>query len=166
MKEHGLYIIKQEFFDMIVSLGGECDIDSGNKRPVYCCIKDKRIDGLYWAVPTSDIAHRSQEQVDKINMFLSLPETDLRSCYYYIGRTTRPAVYKISSCFPITDKYIDHEFTTNGQHVIIRRKEHVDAIEQKLRRILAFESRRPNYFSQRITDVKQYLLNELSQQES
>ena len=61
MKEHGLYIIKDEFLEVIRRLGGDCDYKNGNKRPIYCCIKDNKIENLYWAIPTSDINHRSSE---------------------------------------------------------------------------------------------------------
>lgn len=164
MREHGLYVIKKNFFSVISSLGGDCDMNNGTKRPVYCCIQDSKIDKLFWAIPTSDLSHRSAEQMQKIHKYISLPNDDMRSCYYHIGRTTRDAIYKISSCFPVTDKYIDHEFTTNGKHVIIQRKEFISEIDRKLKRILAFEAREPNYFKQRITDIKTFLINELHEQ--
>ena len=28
--------------NIIISLGGDCDINSGDKRPVFCCVKDKK----------------------------------------------------------------------------------------------------------------------------
>jgi len=94
-------------------------------------------------------------------IFNSININDLRSCYYHIGRTTKPALYKISSCYPITEKYIDHEFISCEKHVIIRRAETIKELERKLKRILAFESRRPNYFKQHITEIKNYLIKEL-----
>lgn len=165
MKEHGLYIIRDEFLEVIRRLGGDCDYKNGNKRPIYCCIKDNKIENLYWAIPTSDINHRSSEQHEYYESCLNRPDNDLRSCYYHKARTTKEALYKISSCFPITDKYIDHEYTSCGTHVIVRRAETVNEIERKLKRILAFESRRPNYFKQHITDIKNYLITELSNEE-
>ena len=163
MVEHGLYIIKKQFFELVKRLGGDCDYYNGDKRPIYCCIKDKRIEGLYWAIPTSDIEHRSDGQQAYYEKCLEQPDTDLRSCYYHIGRTTKKALYKVSSCFPITDKYIEHEFKTCGTHVIIKRAETVNELERKLKRILSFEARKPNYFAQHITDVKKYLVNELGE---
>ena len=165
MREHGLYIIKKDFLELVHSLGGDCDFQNGNKRPIYCCIKDNKIDGLYWAIPTSDIAHRSGNQQSYYQLCLSKKDNDLRSCYYHIGRTTKEALYKISSCYPIIEKYIDHEFSSCGKHVIVRRSETIKELERKLKRILAFESRNPNYFSQHITDIKNYLINELEGQE-
>lgn len=162
MKEHGLYIIKHEYLELLRDIGGEYDYLTGDKRPIYCCIKDKLISGLYWAIPTSDINHRTIEQKQYYESCLAKPHNDLRSCYYHIGRTTKEALYKISSCFPITEKYIDHEFNSCGKHVVIRRAETVSEIERKLKRILSFESRNPNYFTQHITDIKRYLIEELN----
>ncbi len=161
MKEHGLYIIKKEFLELVHKLGGDSDYDNGNKRPVYCCIKDNRIDGLYWAIPTSNIDHRNGKQKAYYEKCIEMPERDLRSCYYHIGRTTKEALYKVSSCYPITEKYIDYEFSSCGKHVVIRRAETVRELERKLKRILAFETRKPNYFRQHITDIKEYLVEEM-----
>ncbi|MBQ9359894.1 MAG: hypothetical protein IJT96_02525 [Lachnospiraceae bacterium] len=89
MKEHGLYIIKKDFFELVRSLG------------------------------------------------------------------------EISSCYPIISEYIDHEYTMNGVHVILRRVDATQEIQRRLKRVLAFEMRRPNYFPQHITDIKNKMIEEL-----
>jgi hypothetical protein len=150
--------------DLILKLGGVSDIESGNKRPTYCCIKDNKIDGIYWAIPTSDLAHRTNEQIQKYNKFIGLPNNDLRSCYYHIAKTTKESLYKVSSCFPVTDKYIDHEYTTFGKHVIMQNKTDVAEIERKLRKILSMEFRKNNYFPQHISDIRTYLIQELEKE--
>lgn len=164
MIEHGLYIIKKEYFELLESIGCECDKNDGEKRPVYCCFKDNKIADLYWAIPTSDFNHREKYQIEKFYNYTHKSLDDLRSCYYYIGFTTKKAVYKISSCFPIIDKYIDHEFTSNGTHVIIKNKKAIHELDIKLRRILAFENNNNNYFPQHITDIKNALLKELNKE--
>ena len=161
MIENGLYVVKRDILNIIISLGGDCDINSGDKRPVFCCVKDKKVEGLYWAIPTSDISHRDESQVNYYNMCLSCDERDLRSCYYHIVKGNRTALYKISSCYPITEKYIDHEYKVNNIHVIVQRNEDLLEINRKFRRIIAMENRKPNYFRQHITDVKNYLIKEL-----
>lgn len=35
----------------VTSLVGDCDVNSGDKRPVFYCVKDKKVEGLYWAIP-------------------------------------------------------------------------------------------------------------------
>lgn len=163
MVENGLYVVKREILEIISSLGGDCDINHGDKRPVFCCLKDNKVDGLYWAIPTSDIAHRKDKQKDFYQFCLSLPDSDLRSCYYHIAKTTKDALYKISSCYPIIEKYVDHEFISNNKHVIMKKKQDIIEIRRKMKRILSMESKRPNYFPQHITDLKCHLIAEINQ---
>ena len=157
MTEHCLFIVKQSFLDLLEKLGCEYDTEKGTKRPVYCCMKDAKVEGLYWAIPTSDLAHRTKEQIAKYNEYISKDKSDLRSCYYHIGKTTKPALFKISSCFPITEEYVDHEYTSCGKVVVLRNREVLAELERKLRKILAFESTKPNYFPQHITDIRNAL---------
>jgi hypothetical protein len=65
MTENGFYKIKPEFVDLINRIGGKY-LDK-KSRPVFCCIKDKDIESLYWAIPTSDYSHRSPKQMIKLN---------------------------------------------------------------------------------------------------
>lgn len=163
MVENGLYIVKRDILNIITSLGGDCDINSGDKRPVFCCIKDAKIDGLYWAIPTSDMNHRNTNQKKFYEFCLNCEDKDLRSCYYHIAKTTKDALYKISSCYPITEKYIDHEFIANEKHVIMRKQDDILEIRRKFKRILSMEFRKPNYFPQHISDIRKYLIDELNQ---
>lgn len=43
MIENGLYVIKRELLELIDSLGGDCDMINGDKRPVFYCIKDNKM---------------------------------------------------------------------------------------------------------------------------
>lgn len=162
MIENGLYVVKKELLELIDSLGGDCDIDNGDKRPVFCCLKDNKIEGLYWAIPTSDLSHRDSKQQQFYQFCLRCSERDLRSCYYHIAKTTKEALYKISSCYPVTEKYIDHEFISNGKHVVMRRQDDINEIRRKFKRILSMEFRKPNYFPQHITDIRNFMVEELN----
>lgn len=166
MIENGLYVVKRDILNIISSLGGDCDIASGDKRPVFCCMKDNKINGLYWAIPTSDLSHRSKEQIQHYETYMSYDAKDLRSSYYHIVNTNRKALYKISSCYPITEKYIDHEYKINNQHVIIQRNSDIQEIYRKFKKIIAYENKRPNYFHQHITDIRNYLIAELEAEQS
>ena len=161
MVENGLYVVKRDIIEVISSLGGDCDIEHGHKRPVFCCLKDTKIDDLYWAIPTSDLSHRDGPQKTFYESCLSKDNSDLRSCYYHIANTTKEALYKISSCYPITEKYIDHEFISNEKHVVMRKQDDINEIRRKLKKILSMEFRKPNYFPQHITDIRNYLIQEL-----
>lgn len=161
MIENGLYIIKTEFLDLVKKLNGTMDFEKDHKRPVFCCIEDNKIKGLYWAIPTSDLSHRNQQQIEKYNRYMNFDKNDLRSCYYHIAYTDKKALYKISSCFPITEKYIDHEYISNNAHVIMKSQKDIFEIRRKLKKILAMEFRKHNYFPQRISDIKDYIVKDI-----
>lgn len=162
MTENGFYKIKPEFVDLINRIGGKY-LDK-KSRPVFCCIKDKDIESLYWAIPTSDYSHRSPKQIDKIKRWCT--EKSIRSAYYHIGFTNRPAIYKISNCFPITDKYIEATYMSQGRPLILKNKREIKIIRSKLHRILFDESIHPNKYEQHITDIKNFLIEEIKQNQS
>lgn len=160
MKENGFYLIKQGYVELVNNvIGGK--YNDTKQRPVYCCIKDKHIDGLYWAIPTSDISHRSEQQISKYDNYSKLPKKDIRSAYYHVGHTNKPALFKISNCFPVSEKYIDREYISKGIPLMLKNKKEIFDIQQKLLRILSYEGRFPNKLEQHITDIKNYLINEL-----
>ena len=160
MIERGLYYASPEFAEMVRSAGGTWN--DTKHRPIVCLIKSSEDNDLYWAIPMGKLNHRDDAQKDRLNMFLSLPERDIRSCYYHIGRTTTKSIFFISDAIPITDKYIGEEHTgADHRHFIIKNPNLIAELERKLFRILAVENSDNNHFRQHITDVKQYLLAEL-----
>jgi len=162
MLENGFYKVTQDFIELIRRLGGI--YQDAKERPIFCCFEDKYAKGLYWAIPTSDISHRKPEQIAKINAWVKLPGRDIRSNWYHIGHTNRPALYRISNCFPITDKYIEGEYISQGQHLILANKTDIGIIKRKLARVLFDENRHPNKYEQHITSIKEYLLNEFNEE--
>ena len=161
MKESGFYKITQDYIDLIEKLNGV--YKDRKERPIYCCMQDIDNPQIYWAIPTSDITHKSSKTSDKIKIFCSLPQRDIRSCYYHIGTTNRPAIYKISNVLPLTVKYIDGEYTSQGKHLVLKDKNQIAEISRKLSRVLFDEQIHPNKYEQRITDIKNYLIEELKQ---
>lgn len=159
MLENGFYKISQDFVDLIRNLGGT--YQDAKERPIFCCFKDKYINGLYWAIPTSDLSHRNKEVMDRIYNLINLSERDIRSCWYHIGHTNKPALYRISNCFPITEKYIDDIYTSNEKHLVLINKKEIEIIRRKLSRILLAESKNPNKYEQHITCIKEHLIKEL-----
>ncbi len=139
MIENGFYKITQEYFELIKELGGTYQDSKG--RPIFCCVEDKYIKDLYWAIPTSDLSHRTPKQIKKIKEWCSLDKKDIRWAYYYIGHTNRPALYRISNCFPIIDKYIESEYNSKNSHLILKTKKDIEIIRKKLSRILLTEKK-------------------------
>lgn len=162
MIENGFYKISEEFINLIRELGGK--YSDRKERPVFCCIEDSKIKGLYWAIPTSDLAHRPPAQIEKIKLWNE--EKSIRSAYYHIGYTNRPALYRISSCFPITEKYISGEYVSQGRHLILKNPREIEIIQKKIHRILFDESLHPNKYEQHITQLRARLVAEIECQHS
>ena len=143
MIENGFYKISKEFINLIHQLGGK--YSDRKERPVFCCIEDSKIKNLYWAIQTSDLAHRTPAQIEKIKLWNE--EKSIRGAYYHIGYTNRPALYRISNCFPITRKYISGEYISQGIHLILKNPKEIEVIQKKLHRILFDESLHPNNYA-------------------
>lgn len=160
MIERGLYYASPEFAIMIRSLGGQWN--DTKHRPIVCLIKSNEDENLYWAIPMGKYNHRDQKQQNRLSFFLNLPDRDIRSCYYHVGRTTSQSIFFISDAIPITDKYIGEiHVGADNKHFIIKNPKLIAELERKLFRILAVENSKHNSFRQHITDVKKHLLNEL-----
>lgn len=160
MTENGLYFLKPGLFEIIRSVGGEWN--DVKQRPMVCLVPVSEDSRLYWAIPMGNMKHRSADQIARLNRFIGLPERDIRSCFYHIGRTTVTSIFFISDCIPVTDAFLDKPYDGyDGTPFVIKNPKLIAELRRKLYRILAFENSRPNYFRQHITDTKNYLLNEV-----
>lgn len=160
MIENGFYILDKSYRDLVKSYNGE--FEDQKSRPIFCCLKDKNIEGLYWLIPTSDLSHRTPDQIQK---YINLSQVkDIRQAYYYVGHTTRPALFKISKVFPVSDKYISHEYKMQGVHLIMQDKTQIAEINQRLQRILSYEAQYPNRLEQKITAVKEHICKEIQRE--
>ena len=160
MKEHGMYFGKKEFYQIIRNLGGTWN--DSKERPILCLIKSLEHDNLYWAIPVGNYEHRDEKAKSRIQKYMNYDKKDIRSCFYHIRNTNKKSIFFISDVVPFTDKYIDREYLNKTKKIhIIKNKTLLSELEYKLKRILAFEKTKPNYFRQHITDTKNYLISEL-----
>lgn len=128
-------------------------------RPTFCCIQDKYVPELFWAIPTSKIT--KEKNMERIKRYINSGKK-IENCFYHIGHTNMPCVFCISSCFPIIEKYIERPYTVNGKHFVIHDKEQNKIVKYKLRRILQAESKYPNRFEQKITLIEEIMKQELN----
>ena len=160
MEEHGMYFGKNEFYQIIRDHGGTWN--DSKERPLICLLKSLEYDGLYWAIPVGNYEHRNEEAKARIQRFMSCNKKDIRSCYYHVGNTNEKSIFFISDAVPFTEKYIDREYRNKTKSIhIVKNKVLLAELEYKLGRILELENRKPNYFRQHITDIKNYLIKEL-----
>lgn len=165
MKENFIYFGRNEFYELVKELGGKWE--DTKERPLVCLIKSTENENLYWAIPMGNLLHRSAEARNRIQHYIDFPDNDIRSCYYHIGRTTVPSIFFVSDVVPITDKYIEREYTGYDNNAFeIKNINIITALNEKLKRILAFENNKNNHFRQHITDIKEYLLKELQELKS
>lgn len=88
---------------------------------------------MYWAIPMGKLNHRDAKQQKRLEYYLSLPEKDIRSCYYHIGRTTSKSIFFISDAIPITKKYIkDIHVGADKKHYIIKNQSLISELERNI----------------------------------
>ena len=159
-----MYFGKNEFYQIIRDNGGIWN--DSKERPIICLIKSLEHDALYLAIPVGNYEHRTEEQKKRIQMYMSYNKKDIRSCFYHVGNTNEKSIFFISDAVPFTEKYIDREYLNKTRKIhIVKNKVLLAELEYKLGRILELENRKPNYFRQHITDIKNYLLKELNEEE-
>ena len=160
MTEKGMYFAKPNFYKLINQVGGIWN--DKKERPIVCLIQSTEHPDLYWAIPVGNWEHRDNKAQQRILSYINEDNKELRSCFYHIGKTNIKSIFFISDVVPITIDYIDREYLTYGNHqYVIRNSNLIKELEYKLKRILKYENANPNFFRQHITDLKQYLLQEL-----
>lgn len=113
MQEHGMYFGKEEIYEKRREVGGVWN--DGKKRPIVCLIESVEIKGLYWAIPFGNWNHRDEKGKKRIMSFIEREERDIRSCFYHIGNTTVKSIFFSSDVIPITDKYIEREYSGHNK---------------------------------------------------
>ena len=134
MKKTGFYIIKDSFFD---------DMDEpylkGNKkgnRPHYYCFEDST-SGLYWMIPLSS-------RIDKYKKIVENKKKAGKPCdIIHIVKLDddRESAFLLQDMFPITDVYVEREYTIAGNHLMLTSEHTVKEIERKARKVMGMLKR-------------------------
>ena len=134
MKKTGFYIIKDKFFEDMKDpyLKGN---KAGN-RPHYYCFEDAS-NGIYWMIPLSS-------RIDKYRMIMEKKEKAGKPCdILHIVKLddSRESVFLIQDMFPITEEYIEREYTIAGNHLMLTSEHTAREIEQKAKKIMGMLKR-------------------------
>ena len=129
MKKTGFYIIKDQFFEDMHNpyLKGN---KAGN-RPHYYCFQDVST-GIYWMIPLSS-------KIDKYKKIVAKKEAAGKPCeIIHIAKMddSRESAFLIQDMFPITDEYIEREYTIAGNHLMLTSEHVAKTIDQKARKVL------------------------------
>ena len=134
MKKTGFYIIKDSFFDDMNEpyLKGN---NEGN-RPHYYCFEDS-VTQLYWMIPLSS-------RIDKYKKIMDNKKKAGKPCdIIHIVKLDddRESAFLIQDMFPITEEYIEREYTIAGNHLMLTSEHTVKTIEQKARKVMGMLKR-------------------------
>ena len=134
MKKTGFYIIKDKFFEDMPDpyLKGN---KAGN-RPHYYCLEDTST-GIYWMIPLSS-------RIDKYRRIMEKKEKAGKPCdILHIVKLddSRESAFLIQDMFPITEEYIEREYTIAGNHLILTSEHTAREIEQKARKVMGMLKR-------------------------
>ena len=134
MKKTGFYIIKDKFFEDMSD-----PYLKGNKaqtRPHYYCFEDTNT-GIYWMIPLSS-------RIDKYTKIIEKKEKAGKPCdILHIVKLddSRESVFLIQDMFPITEDYIEREYTIAGNHLMLTSEHTAREIEQKAGKVMGMLKR-------------------------
>jgi len=102
-------------------------------RPFYYCIKES-VDNktFYWMIPLSSRVEKYQEIITK-------KEAAHKPCDgLYICKlpNDKMSAFLIQDIFPITEAYIDREYTLGGNHLILPFDKDIAEIEKKAKHVI------------------------------
>ena len=78
MEINGIYFAKGEFYQIIRDIGGVWN--DSKERPIVCLLKIDDTD-IYWAIPMGNLNHRNEKAKERLNFYLNIEESDIRSCF-------------------------------------------------------------------------------------
>lgn len=132
MKKTGFYIIKDKFFEESTT-------------------------GIYWMIPLSS-------KVDKFKKIIEKKEKAGKPCdILHIVKLDddRESVFLIQDMFPITENYIEREYTIAGNHLILTSEHVAREIERKARKVVGMLKRGVKFMPTQADVIA--ILNKLTQ---
>lgn len=129
MRKNGFYIVKDKFFEDM-----SAPYLKGNKeenRPHYYCFEDTAA-GVFWMIPLS-------ARVEKYRKIVQKKTETGKSCdIIHIVKldSGRENAFLIQDMFPITEEYIEREYTIAGNPLMLTSEKQVKEIQRKAKKVL------------------------------
>ncbi len=134
MKKTGFYIIKDKFFEDMPD--PYLKRNKAGSRPHYYCFEDTNTD-IYWMIPLSS-------RIDKYRRIMVKKEKAGKPCdILHIVKLddSRESAFLIQDMFPITEDYIEREYTIAGNHLMLTSEHTAREIEQKAGKVMGMLKR-------------------------
>lgn len=127
----GFYILKDEFFNKMNDPYLKNNKD-GN-RPFYYCVKESSEQkDIYWMIPLSS-------RVEKYKGIIASKTNSHKPCDgLYVCKLPNGVenAFLIQDIFPVTDEYIEREFTLGSNHLVLPYQDDIKAIETKAKKVI------------------------------
>lgn len=129
MRKNGFYIVKDKFFEDMSD-----PYLKGNKeenRPHYYCFEDAAV-GVLWMIPLS-------ARVEKYRKIMQKKADTGKPCdIVHIVKldSGRENAFLIQDMFPITEEYIEREYTIAGNPLMLTSEKQVKEIQRKAKKVL------------------------------
>ena len=134
MKKTGFYVIRDKFFEDMPDPYLKQN-KTGN-RPHYYCFEDENT-GIYWMIPLSS-------RVDKYRRIVEKKEKAGKPCdIIHIVKLddSRESAFLIEAMFPISEDYIEREYTIAGNHLMLTSEHTAREIERKAKKVIGMLKR-------------------------
>lgn len=138
IEKHGFYIIKDEFFE--IANDKYLRHNKGEDRPHYYCVRDSE-DGFLWVIPLS-------KRVEKYKNIIKERESKNLPCdILHIAKLAngKESVFLIQDIFPITEEYIDREYTLFNKPYVLKNEKLIKIIERKANKIIGLLKKNIQY---------------------
>lgn len=111
-QERYVYHIKDSYFAKVQDDKLMSNKENNNYRPTFFCMEDTKIPGLLWVVPMST----------KVEKFTAIRDKQIEKygkCNTIVigSFDGKKAAFLLQNLFPITEQYLDHIHTRNGNPV-------------------------------------------------
>jgi len=127
--EHSFYIIKDDFFKDFPD--SSLVKNKKGKRPHYYCFKDNF--EIIWVIPTTS-------QINKIDKIIDNKKKNgqqYEDLFHFLKIGHKEGVLLIANMFPLTKKYIEREYTIEGEPFKLLDRSKILKIDKKAKKILA-----------------------------
>ena len=84
MVENGIYIIKEEYFIKFKKMGSKFKDNKSGRRPTFCCVRDKYIKDMFWAIPASKIT--KDKNIERIKKYINSKTSNIQSSFYHLRK--------------------------------------------------------------------------------
>ena len=105
-------------------------MNKDGNRPHYYCFRDGNT-GVYWMIPLSS-------KINKYKVLMEQREKSGKPCdILHIVKLAndKESVFLIQDMFPITEKYIDREYTIAGNHLILTKNMLLRRLNEKPKKL-------------------------------